>query len=347
MNKKLEIAFLHKKTDPFYTGKHSDNTTYEFLVKGMQRNKNIQYTIIPISQEYDAYLHLKGKVDAVILSSCRDHNIPKIQGLKKLNVPILVRCGDFHDAARYGTGEQNYHDYGVDCMFNFMSDKYFYKYYPTNMNYSTILFGVESSLYSNLVSFNNRIKDTILNSGVTEHNTALRYRIIKSLFFYAKDIMYNPEKISIYSRLFHPSPLLYHYYKLRSDCNRLDYVTYDTKTKNYKQVSYQHMLSRYRAAIAATTYYPTIKYWEIAAAGCLTFMEITDVNDGKYLGFEDKKTCVIINKDNYKKRFEEYLADPDNPLWEEIAQAGREYALQNFNNDKASNDLVSLIHKFL
>ena len=34
-------------------------------------------------------------------------------------------------------------------------------------------------------------------------------------------------------------------------------------------------------AIAATSVETTIKYWEIPAAGCLTFMEITEKNKGR------------------------------------------------------------------
>ena len=37
---------------------------------------------------------------------------------------------------------------------------------------------------------------------------------------------------------------------------------------------------QYCGAIASTTTNPNIKYWEIPAAGCLTFMEITEKNDG-------------------------------------------------------------------
>ena len=346
VSKKLKVTLLHEATDPFYSGEHSDNTTYEFLVSAMQRNQTIDYTVLPIQHEYDAYAKLHGKTDAVILSACRDHNIPKITGLKKLNVPILARCGDFHDAPRYGTGEQNYIDYGIDCMFNFMTGDYFYRYYPKKMNYRTILFGVEPSLYTNLTPFKDRLSSTILNSGAVERNTALWHRTGRTVLRYARDVVRNPEKLPFHSRLLHPRRSAYHYYKLRSDCHRLDYVTRASSIKDHIQMPYPCLLSRYRAAMAATTFYPTIKYWEIAAAGCLVFMEITDTNHGAYLGFQDRKTCIIINDNNYKKRFEEYLADPDDMIWKEIAVAGRAYALQNFNNDKASHDIVELIREF-
>ena len=67
---------------------------------------------------------------------------------------------------------------------------------------------------------------------------------------------------------------------------------------------------QYCAAIAATTTNPNIKYWEIPAAGCLTFMEITEKNDGGVLGYEDGETAIFINEKNYKRKFDEYLSNP-------------------------------------
>jgi len=105
------------------------------------------------------------------------------------------------------------------------------------------------------------------------------------------------------------------------------------------------MPSRYGGAIAATAHCPAIKSWEIAAAECLTLMKIMDKNHGLYLGFQDKKNCIVINEDNYRERLEEYVSDADNPRWEEIAEAGRIYAMRNFNNNKAVEDVLRLIEE--
>ena len=360
--KKTRIAFIYKASDPFWTGRHFDNTFYEFLVRAMQRNRDVDYTLVPVSSEYDAGRSLRGRCDAVILAAFRDYNMPRIHGLKSLNVPVLSRCGDFHDVRRYGMGERNYDDYGIDCLFSFMSESDFYKYYPRHMNYRTIFFGVEPSLYQNLTPFKHRIKDKILNSGATarvyQNITPTKHRIVDRVInfaavtpgairwkiaggaclSYARDVLRNPEGLPLRSRLLHPRPPLYHFYKLRTDCNRLAYVAYG---RDY--TSYQRMLSEYRAAIAATTPYPTIKYLEIAAAGCLAFMEITEKNHGQYLGFKDGESCVVINEDNHEKRFEEYLNNSDDQKWEKMADAGRSHALRNFSNDKGVEDLLRLI----
>ena len=54
---------------------------------------------------------------------------------------------------------------------------------------------------------------------------------------------------------------------------------------------------------------------------------------------------VFINEDNYKEKFERYLKDTDNPKWEKIANAGKEYALNYLNNDVAVNSLIDLMEK--
>ena len=90
-----------------------------------------------------------------------------------------------------------------------------------------------------------------------------------------------------------------------------------------------------------------IKYFEIPAAGCLTFMEVTEKNDCKFLGFEDGKNAIFINEENYKEKFLEFLEDRKNPKWEDIANAGRTHALKNLNNDVALERIIGLMHKFL
>ena len=110
---------------------------------------------------------------------------------------------------------------------------------------------------------------------------------------------------------------------------------------------YPILLQKYASAIAATSDTPSIKYWEIPAAGCLTFMEITDENRGKYLGFIDGETAIFIDQKNYKEKFQEFLDDPNNPKWGKIANSGRNFVLKKFNNDKAVESLVKIMKKLI
>ena len=50
---------------------------------------------------------------------------------------------------------------------------------------------------------------------------------------------------------------------------------------------------------------------------------------------------------NYKEKFEDYLSDPDNKHWEQIATESRKYTITKLNNDKAAESLVELITSLL
>lgn len=138
------------------------------------------------------------------------------------------------------------------------------------------------------------------------------------------------------------------FYKLRTMCNDLPYVDY-TSTLQHEYIGdkYPHLLEQYCCAIAASTNVYAPKYFEIPAAGCMTFMEVTEQNYAKGLGFIDGENSVFINEKNYKPKFEEYLADKDNPKWEKIAENGRMHAIENFNNDRGIDSLVDLMEELM
>lgn len=76
-------------------------------------------------------------------------------------------------------------------------------------------------------------------------------------------------------------------------------------------------------------------------------MEITEKNAGKYLGFIDDKNAIFINESNYKEKFSEFLQNPDNPRWEQIAEKGNEYSLKHFSNDNAVEQLIHLMEEVI
>ena len=76
-------------------------------------------------------------------------------------------------------------------------------------------------------------------------------------------------------------------------------------------------------------------------------MEITKLNRGNYLGFQDGVNAVFINEKNYKQKFLEFLEDSDNPKWVDIARQGQIFASKKFNNDYAVDNLVSLFMELL
>ena len=101
------------------------------------------------------------------------------------------------------------------------------------------------------------------------------------------------------------------------------------------------------ASIAATSLNYTTKYFEIPAAGCLSFMEVNNENGAEKLGFKDFVNSVFINEKNYKKKFDEFLETSDDPKWEKIAKSGYEHVMENLTNDNAVESLLKLIKRII
>ena len=324
--KKIRVTLIYKSTYNFFQPTHFDRTSYDFFFTALQRNPKLDMKYICEDDSLDI-TKLKGNTDIILLPNNHTSAVPeKLEGVKNSSIPIFARTGDPHAAKRFGQIELH-EKWKIDCYFGKDPPSYFYKYYPKNFRYKIIIFGLEPSLYQNLKPFNDRIKDRILNSG-NVGKTSIVSRVVNAVL--------NPKRSGWY------------FYKLRTKCNYLSYVDHSKiKGNQYPTLDYPQYLSQYRAGIAATTYYPTQKYWEIPAAGCLTFMEITEKNDGGYLGFIDNKSSIFIDERNYKKKFEEFLNDPDNPKWAEIANAGREHVQNNLTNDVAMEKLVELFNEYI
>lgn len=325
MLKKIKVAFIYKPCDALTTNYYF-TTHYNFFMKALKRNSRIDVTYIETQNNYDVR-QLKNKFDVILLFENRNNCEPdEFIGMDNLDIPVIAKVGDPYAAKKIHATK--YHKkFKINAYICNVHERYFYKYYPKNYKFKTVLYGLEPSLYENLTPFENRIKNKILNSGATA-NMTLPSRLI--------------------SRFFNPQGDPFHWYKLRTLCNRLPYVDY-TSTLEHKYVGdkYTQLLQKYAAAIAATTIIPTMKYYEIPAAGCLTFMEVTKKNNAEFLGFKDNETAIFINEDNYQDKFKEYLNDVNNPKWQKIAQQGRLYALSNLSNDVAVNDLVDLMEELL
>ena len=189
-----------------------------------------------------------------------------------------------------------------------------------------IFYGVEPKLYENLTPYSKRIKKKILCSGAAA-NTKFSSRL--------RDIIRGVRS-------------LWKHYKLRTKCIELPYVNYtSTLQHEYINDKYPLLLMKYCTSIAAHSLYPVIKYWESTAAGCLTFMEVTEKNQANILGFEDGKNAIFINEKNYEKKLSDYISDPNNAKWSEIAENGHHYTMANLTNDVASNSLVEIFKEYV
>ena len=322
LNSKLRIAFIYHKENPFLTGNYFDNTYYNFFIKAFKRNPKLTSTNFPTEDRFDC-AELKDDFDAVILWENGAFGMPKkIIGINDLKIPIICRTADPAEAKK---SRKFHEEWNISCYFDFFSESFFHQLYPSNFQYRTIFYGLEAQLYENLTLFSQRIKDRILNTG-NIGNTHFFSRIINDIR--------NPKWNSYRCKV------------LRTKCCQLDFVDYtQTLQHEYVNNNYPKLLEQYQAAIAADSYTPVQKYWEIPAAGCLTFMEVTEKNGGKHTGFIDNETCVYINESNYVEKFNEFLETRDDPKWEKIASNGRKFALENFNNDKAVDGLIDLINE--
>ena len=325
---KIKVALIYKKSYNYFQPNHFDQTSYDFFFKALKRNIQLEISYYPCEKKFDIS-KIKGTCDVILLPNNSTDGSPDVLiGIKNSNIPVISRTGDPHDAERYNQiefCEKN----KVDYLFSSLPDSLIYKYYPKNIKQKIIIFGLEPELYQNVPPFKTRIKDRILITGKMGR-TDLKNR--------AANYILNPRRSGWYL------------YKLRTLCKELDYVEYsgiNEKLSDNKNQDYPAYTSKYCAIIAATTFYPTLKYWENAAAGCLTFMEITEKNNGYFLGYKDNETAIFINEKNYKEKFQQYLSDPDNPKWEQIANAGREYTMNNLTNDHAVSSLVELMKEII
>lgn len=326
LKNKIRVALIYKKSYVFLTGKHFDKALYYFTMDALKRNQKLDVTYFPTDDTFDV-TGFDEKFDVILLMHNKIDGVPEnLLGIKNLKIPVIARAGDPHEA-QYFNPKILHKKWKIDYYFNFMPKNYFYKFYPKDFKYKEILWCLEPKIYKNLKPFKDRVKDKILISG-NVGKTSIKSRIANKIL--------NPKKSS------------YYFYKLRAKCNDLPFVYFSPmKNGKYENDDYPKYLSQFRASIAAATFYPVIKYFEIPASGCLTFMEVTETNGCKYLGFEDSKTAIFINEKNYIKKFEEYLNDPDNPKWEKIANAGQEHALNNLNNDIAVSSLVELMEELI
>ena len=320
---RIRVAFIYKPSWGYYNKSNSINNRYYFFFHALRRNRHLQMGYFPAERSFDA-AKLRGRYD-VILCTNSDMSTPHLENVRKLDIPVIAHTHDPHRIRHWDL--IGFHEkWKIDCCFNFMPRSYFYKYFPSSFKYKTITYGVEPDLPRG-PAFKDRKKDQILLTGRLGG-----MKIINLL----KNSVLRPTEAYIW-----------HQYKLRRKCKNLPYVDYSGPCVHGGHPDFITHLSRYRAAIAASRYFPAVKYYESTAAGCLTFMQVSEESDCGYLGFRDGESAVFINSKNYKKKFEEYLASPDDPKWEQIAARGKRHTLENLTNDKAAESLVDLMRELL
>jgi len=323
--KKIKTAFIYKPSNPYMSKTAWATTYYHFFMNALNRHADLDMAYFPAEKKFDVS-KLRDKFDIILLWENHPWGSPdELSGIQNLDIPVICRINDAHDAKI--KGKIDYHEkYKIDHYFGYLPERFFYKYYPKNFKYKVIFYGVEPKLYENLTPYSKRIKKKILCSGAAT-STKFSSRL--------SDIIRGEQS-------------LWKHYKLRTKCIELPYVNY-TSTLQHEFINdkYPLLLMKYCTSIAAHSLYPVIKYWESTAAGCLTFMEATEKNQANILGFEDGKNAIFINEKNYEKKLSDYISDPNNAKWSEIAENGRYYTMNYLTNDVASNSLVEIFKEYV
>ena len=323
--KKIKTAFIYKPSNPYMSKTAWATTYYHFFMNALNRHVDLDMAYFPAEKKFDVS-KLRDKFDIILLWENHPWGSPdELSGIQNLDIPVICRINDAHDAKI--KGKIGYHEkYKIDHYFGYLPERFFHKYYPKNFKYKVIFYGVEPKLYENLTPYSKRIKKKILCSGAAA-STKFSSRL--------RDIIRGDRS-------------LWKHYKLRTKCIELSYVDY-TSTLQHEFINdkYPLLLMKYCTSIAAHSLYPVIKYWESTAAGCLTFMEVTEKNQANLLGFEDGKNAIFINEKNYEKKLSDYISDPNNAKWSEIAENGHHYTMANLTNDVASNSLVEIFKEYI
>ena len=316
---KIKVAFIYKPSNIFMTGKHFDNVYYNFFIKALPRNNEMEVTYFPEDKKFDIS-KLENKFDIILLWQNNEFGTPDLIGIRKSKIPVITRCAD----PRETKITKEYHKkWKVDYYFHFWPESFFHSILPKNYKYKSIIYGLEPSLYKNVEPFDERIKNKILNSGAIGNSKPLS---------------------KIINDIRKPRWNAYRVYHLRTIVNDLPYVDYFPTLQNeFVGDKFPLLLEQYQASIAACTVTTVAKMWEIPAAGCMTFLEVNEKNDADSFGFKDQENAVFINERNYKQKFQEFLENIEDPKWKKIADNGREFVMKNLNNDKAVESLVELM----
>ena len=323
--KKIKTAFIYKPSNPYMSKTAWATTYYHFFMNALNRHADLDMAYFPAEKKFDVS-KLRDKFDIILLWENHPWGSPdELSGIQNLDIPVICRINDAQDAKI--KGKIDYHEkYKIDHYFGYLPERFFHKYYPKNFKYKVILYGVEPKLYENLTPYSKRIKKKILCSGAAAST---------KFFSRLRDIIRGDRS-------------LWKHYKLRTKCIELPYVDYtSTLQHEYINDKYPLLLMKYCTSIAACSSFPVIKYWESTAAGCLTFMEVTEKNQANILGFNDGKNAIFINEKNYEKKLSDYISDPNNAKWSEIAENGRYYTMNNLTNDVASNSLVEIFREYI
>jgi len=163
LKKKIRVAFIYNPRWDFYTGRNDDNNTYYFFFNALKRNSKLDVSYFPAENSFD-YTKLRGKFDIILITNESTGLPNRLIGIQEIDIPVLAVAGEFFNPKKIGVIKLH-EKYKINYYFNFMHEDFFYKFYPKDFKYKTVISGLEPSLYQNIKPFKERIKKRIINSG--------------------------------------------------------------------------------------------------------------------------------------------------------------------------------------
>ena len=311
----MEVSLLYHKNDKGIHGNHWKRNNYRFFQEELP--KHVNFHRYPIGDGFDCKL-VKDS-DVVILWSIREHNLEPmgLKGFEDLKCFKITRAPDAWQI------DDNYNKtakrLGIDLIVSFQSPNAQYTYLDRSIHYERFILGIDPVTYKCPDNWEDRRGDVILSSGVLANKSS------RQSWFY----------------------------RFRTDCARLPYIEHiikaTTNEAEYKYLGtdYWRLLTQYRASIACMSFTSVLKYFEIPMCGLLLFAEVTQLNQIAEMGFEDGVNCIYIDQHNYKEKFQEFLNDPDNPKWKQIADNGRQLVLDNYTNEREVKRFVQYLEQSL
>ncbi|SVC69788.1 uncharacterized protein METZ01_LOCUS322642, partial [marine metagenome] len=98
--RKIKVAFIYKTSNPFMSGKHFDNTEYNFHVSSLQRNNDIDVSYFHSEDKLDTSV-LKDRFDIILLLSNDINAMPEeLVGINDLDIPTICGVSDPADAKK-------------------------------------------------------------------------------------------------------------------------------------------------------------------------------------------------------------------------------------------------------
>lgn len=117
----------------------------------------------------------------------------------------------------------------------------------------------------------------------------------------------------------------------------VDHWILDQKTP--KGTQFGDFIKQWAGALALNDFYPVIKYFEMPLAGCVTFAQY--YKEYEELGFEDFKSCIYVNKNNFEERVKDFLAHIE--TYQGVADEGRKLMEENYT----AQHLADFLYRFL